>query len=58
MGATVEPIGPAEFSFYCQQCEVEGARHATADEAQAEGLRHEHEWHPRVYIVRQYGSDG
>jgi hypothetical protein len=36
---------------------VRGADHPTPEEAQREGLDHEHEWHPRVFTIEQIGSN-
>jgi hypothetical protein len=55
MGATVIP-GPPQYRFHCASCDVYGQTYDNADQAQSEGLAHEHSMHPRVYTIQQLGG--
>ena len=56
MGATVVPDGRVQFRYHCTSCDVKGQLYDSADDAQREGLQHEHSVHPRVYQIEQLGS--
>ena len=55
LGATVVP-GPVQYRYHCASCDVFGQTFDHADQAESEGLAHEHSVHPRVYTIQQLGG--
>jgi len=55
LGATVVP-SPIQYRFHCASCDVTGQMYDNVDQAQSEGLAHEHSVHPRVYTIQQLGG--
>jgi hypothetical protein len=56
MGATVEPYTRYQYRFDCASCGMQGQLFDTEQEAQSDGLAHEHSYHPRVYTIEQVGA--